>query len=81
MTLNETQSAAVCLGFCGMYKIADRARELGYTPNVYINEMGTLEAHVSTLSKYLYHLKDRTPKEIDDFVNATLEAINDADIR
>jgi hypothetical protein len=81
MTLNETQSAAVCLGFCAMYKIADAARERELSPNIYINEMGTLEVHVATISKYFFHLKDRTPKEIDDFVNITLDAISNADIR
>lgn len=75
MTLNETQSAAICQAYCAMITLTDAAYERGFDPSCFITASGFLVFSIGNLVKVLRHVKDRTPKEIDDYVHGVLEAV------
>lgn len=76
MTLNETQSAAVCQAYCAMITLTDAAYEKGLDPACFINASGFLVFEAGDLVKVLRHVKDRSPKEIEDFVKKCLDELD-----
>jgi hypothetical protein len=76
MNLNETQSASVCQAFCTITDLTDAAEKLGINSVCIIDESGDLFFHPTGdyedmqhpfVSSFLRNVKDRTPKEIDQF--------------
>ena len=67
MTLNETQTGAICQAYCAMITLTDAAYEKGMEePYCMITSSGFLVFTAGEdFVKVLRHVKDRTPKEID----------------
>lgn len=76
MKLNETQSAAVCQAYCAMITLTDAAYDLGLEPSCLITASGFLVFGAGGATKVLRHVKDRTPKEIDDFVKRCVDDLH-----
>ena len=82
--LNETQSAAVCQAYCAMLDLQDAADRLQVKAIIIMDTDGSLFAapndsrinyKMNSCSKFLRSVKDRTPKEIEDFKNNWIEAV------
>lgn len=82
MTLNETQSAAVCLCYQGMTTIQDAAQAAEICCHIYMDVFGSLVVEAQEIPSPLRELrfvKDRSPKEIDDYIKAVTNAIKNYD--
>ena len=79
MTLNETQSAAVCQAFCCIQKFIDAASDAAFeNPYGCISCRGSLFLCVDGFNAFtLRDVKDRSPKEIDDFVSGAIDKLQD----
>ena len=86
MTLNETQSAAVCQAFCAMQDLQDAAARTGIKCITIIDEQGCLFMSPDTPNRFphpevpsfLRGVKDRTPAEIDTFKNEWIACLDKA---
>lgn len=78
-SLNETQSTAVCLTFCAASSMQDAADALGVRVYILIDTKGDLFAAPDEISinypHFLRNVKDRTPKEIEDYKNGWIAAL------
>lgn len=79
-SLNETQSTAVCLTFCAAGSMQDAADALGVRAFIFIDTKGDLFAAPDGNTRidyphFLRNVKDRTPKEIEDYKNAWIAAL------
>ena len=86
-TLNETQTTAVCLAYCAMFDLQDAADRLGVKSCIIIDTDGNLFASPDTYAcgvkmddypHFLRNVKDRTPKEIEDYKAGWIKALQAA---
>lgn len=76
MQLSKKESAAVCQAFCRIQDFIDATSESFENPYGCINGAGTLFLCVEGYSgAFLRDVKDRTMKEIDDFVHDTVDEL------
>lgn len=82
MTLNETQSASVCLAYQGMMAVQDAAQAAEICCHIYMDVYGSLIVEAQEIPgplRELRFIKDRNPKEIDDYLKTVINAIKDLD--
>lgn len=84
-TLNETQSAAVCQAYCAMLDLQDAADRMQVKSVIIMDTDGNLFAapdsstvKMREFPHFLRSVKDRTPKEIEDFKNGWIDALHAA---